>query len=67
MEYARMNNIIYYIFKMQNEQIKTLLNTSKAFSYAAVLPLFAKFQIQANLQDFSQMHTQEWHKDDSLE
>lgn len=54
-----MNNIIYYIFKIQNQQIKSHLNTNEAFSYAALLPLFAKLQIQANLQDFCQMHTQE--------
>lgn len=62
-----MNNIIFYIFKMQNQEMKTHLNTNEAFSYAVLLPLFAKLQIQANLQDFCQMHTQEQHKDDSLE
>lgn len=54
-----MNNIIYYIFKMQNQQMKTYLNTNETFSYAAFLPLFAKLQIQANLQDFCQMRAQE--------
>lgn len=39
--------------------MKTYLNTSEAFSYAALLPLFAKLQIQANLQDFCQMYAQE--------
>ena len=57
-----MNNVIYHIFKIQNQQIKTHLKhliTKAALSYAALLPLFAKLQIPANLQDFCQMHTQE--------
>lgn len=62
MEHIGTKNIVYYIFKIQNQQIKTRLkhlNTNAAFSYAALLPLFAKLQIPANLQDFCQMRTQE--------
>lgn len=62
MEHTGTNNIIYYVFKIQNQQMKTRLkhfNSNAAFSYAALLPLFAKLQIPANLQDFCQMHTQE--------
>lgn len=47
--------LFLYIFKVQNQQIKTGLrhsNTNAAFSYAALLPLFAKLWIPANLQDF---------------
>lgn len=59
MEHTRMSNIIYYVFKIQIQQMKTHLNTNEASSYAALLPLFAKLQIQANLQDFCQLHAQE--------
>lgn len=59
MEYTRMNSIICYMFKIQNQQITTHLNTNEAFSYTALLPLFTKLHIQANLQDFCQMPTQE--------